>query len=286
MRNNFDNSLVTHQVRYLGLLENVRVRRAGFAYRQFYDKFFYRYRVCSEQTWPRFDGDMKSGTAAILRVLNLGDKEFANGKTKIFVRNPETVFSLEEMRERKVQTYANRIQRFFGRFALRRYYWELETAGNNAIYGKKERRRLSFERPYTGDYINYRENYELKKIVEDYGKEKVHFADNVTKYDRRSRRQRRILLMSDKAVYIIALDKNKDKDKIARAKKPFIYYLKRRVELTQVKSIVLSPFQDNFMLLCFGPPSDHDNIVECRRKTEFISCMKKIAGTSIEVSDT
>ena len=31
-----------HQVRYLGLLENVRVRRAGFAYRQFYEKFFYR----------------------------------------------------------------------------------------------------------------------------------------------------------------------------------------------------------------------------------------------------
>ena len=33
---------VTHQVRYLNLKENVRIRRAGFAYRQFFDKFLHR----------------------------------------------------------------------------------------------------------------------------------------------------------------------------------------------------------------------------------------------------
>ena len=32
------------QIRYLALLENVRVRRAGYAYRQDYEKFYYRYR--------------------------------------------------------------------------------------------------------------------------------------------------------------------------------------------------------------------------------------------------
>jgi hypothetical protein len=32
----FDAPLVRHQVAYLGLFENVRVRRAGFAYRQEY----------------------------------------------------------------------------------------------------------------------------------------------------------------------------------------------------------------------------------------------------------
>ena len=30
------------QVNYLGLIENVRVRRAGFAYRQSYDRFLRR----------------------------------------------------------------------------------------------------------------------------------------------------------------------------------------------------------------------------------------------------
>ena len=52
--NNFDEPLVRHQVRYLGLLENVRIRRAGFAYRHTYEKFFYRYRVCSPKTWPNW----------------------------------------------------------------------------------------------------------------------------------------------------------------------------------------------------------------------------------------
>ena len=32
----FDAALVRHQVAYLGLFENVRVRRAGFAFRQDY----------------------------------------------------------------------------------------------------------------------------------------------------------------------------------------------------------------------------------------------------------
>lgn len=39
----FDEERCRHQVAYLGLLENVRVRRAGFAYRQPYDRFLQRY---------------------------------------------------------------------------------------------------------------------------------------------------------------------------------------------------------------------------------------------------
>lgn len=39
----FDPKLVKHQVMYLGLLENVRVRRAGFAYRMPYDRFLQRF---------------------------------------------------------------------------------------------------------------------------------------------------------------------------------------------------------------------------------------------------
>ncbi len=36
---------VAHQVKYLGLLENVRVRRAGFAHREAYDTFYKRYKI-------------------------------------------------------------------------------------------------------------------------------------------------------------------------------------------------------------------------------------------------
>ena len=34
---------VKHQVEYLGLKENIRVRRAGFAYRRVFDKFLRRF---------------------------------------------------------------------------------------------------------------------------------------------------------------------------------------------------------------------------------------------------
>jgi len=33
---------VEHQVEYLGLIENIRVRRAGFAYRRPFEKFLHR----------------------------------------------------------------------------------------------------------------------------------------------------------------------------------------------------------------------------------------------------
>jgi myosin-1 len=37
--NQFDLKRVEHQVAYLGLVENIRVRKAGFAIRQPYDRF-------------------------------------------------------------------------------------------------------------------------------------------------------------------------------------------------------------------------------------------------------
>ena len=43
----FDDARVQHQVRYLGLCENVRVRRAGFAFRQPADLFVRRYKMLS-----------------------------------------------------------------------------------------------------------------------------------------------------------------------------------------------------------------------------------------------
>lgn len=38
----FDEVLVRHQVKYLGLMENLRVRRTGFAYRRRFEAFLQR----------------------------------------------------------------------------------------------------------------------------------------------------------------------------------------------------------------------------------------------------
>jgi hypothetical protein len=75
------------------------------------------------------------------------------------------VFTLEELRERKTYTYANRIQRFFTRYALEYYFYLMRKEVNDKLRGKKDRRRMSLERPFNTDYINFRENATLKGIV-------------------------------------------------------------------------------------------------------------------------
>jgi myosin-1 len=46
----YDERAVLHQVKYLGLQENVRIRRAGFAYRQSFQKFVDRFYLLSSRT--------------------------------------------------------------------------------------------------------------------------------------------------------------------------------------------------------------------------------------------
>lgn len=50
-----------------------------------------------------------------------------------------------------------------------RYYYEVKKGGNDALVNKKERRRLSLERPFKTDYINYRQNFKLKDCIGDKG---------------------------------------------------------------------------------------------------------------------
>lgn len=47
-----DDELVMHQVRYLGLTENVKVRRAGFCFRLPFAPFLQRYNALCAETWP------------------------------------------------------------------------------------------------------------------------------------------------------------------------------------------------------------------------------------------
>uniref|UniRef100_A0AAY5ETL6 Myosin motor domain-containing protein n=1 Tax=Electrophorus electricus TaxID=8005 RepID=A0AAY5ETL6_ELEEL len=94
----FDDARCQHQVAYLGLLENVHVRRAGFAYRQPYDRFLQRYKMTCEYTWPNhlMGSDREAVEAIVLQHNFEGD--VAYGHTKLFVRTPRTLFTLEQER--------------------------------------------------------------------------------------------------------------------------------------------------------------------------------------------
>jgi len=54
------------------------------------------------------------------------------------------------------------------------------------LQGSKERRRYSVNRSFFGDYINLEANPKLRRLLND-KRERVEFADLVTKYDRRGK---------------------------------------------------------------------------------------------------
>ena len=90
----YDLKAILHQIKYLGLQENIRVRRAGFAYRNTFEKMVERFYLLSpntsyagEYTWQ---GDSKSGCEQILKDTGISKDQWQMGVTKAFIKNPET----------------------------------------------------------------------------------------------------------------------------------------------------------------------------------------------------
>ncbi|XP_053960865.1 unconventional myosin ID isoform X2 [Anastrepha ludens] len=124
----FDDERVQHQVRYLGLLENVRVRRAGFVHRQRYDKFLLRYKMISQYTWPNFRGGSDRDGVRVL----IEEKGFANdvkyGHTKVFIRSPKTLFTLERQRNEMIPHIVTLLQKQVRGWIARRNYKKMKAA--------------------------------------------------------------------------------------------------------------------------------------------------------------
>ncbi|XP_041120568.1 unconventional myosin-Ib-like isoform X2 [Polyodon spathula] len=118
----FTDSLVCHQVRYLGLMENVRVRRAGYAFRQPYDACLERYKMLCKQTWPHWRGQARDGVEVLLKDLQIPEDEYSYGRSKIFIRNPRTLFSLEEQRKRRLHGLATLIQKIYRGWKTRTHF--------------------------------------------------------------------------------------------------------------------------------------------------------------------
>jgi myosin-1 len=55
-------------------------------------------------------GLLYAGVLHLMQAVQMDSKDFQLGKTKVFIKNPESLFLLEEVRERKFDTYARKIQ--------------------------------------------------------------------------------------------------------------------------------------------------------------------------------
>uniref|UniRef100_A0A8C2MIF5 Unconventional myosin-Ib n=1 Tax=Cricetulus griseus TaxID=10029 RepID=A0A8C2MIF5_CRIGR len=118
----FNESLVCHQIRYLGLLENVRVRRAGYAFRQAYEPCLERYKMLCKQTWPHWKGPARSGVEILFNELEIPTEEYSFGRSKIFIRNPRTLFQLEDLRKQRLEDLATLIQKIYRGWKCRTHF--------------------------------------------------------------------------------------------------------------------------------------------------------------------
>uniref|UniRef100_A0A452UG15 Myosin IF n=1 Tax=Ursus maritimus TaxID=29073 RepID=A0A452UG15_URSMA len=262
----WEESRVKHQVEYLGLKENIRVRRAGFAYRRQFSKFLQRYAILTPETWPQWRGDERQGVQHLLRAVNMEPDQYQMGSTKVFVKNPESLFLLEEMRERKFDGFARTIQKAWRRHVAVRKYEEMREEASNILLHKKERRRNSINRNFVGDYLGLEERPELRQFL---GKrERVDFADSVTKYDRRFKPIKRDLILTPKCVYIIGREKVKKGPEKGQVRE----VLKKKLEIQALRGVSLSTRQDDFFIL---QEDAADSFLESVFKTEFVSLLSK-----------
>uniref|UniRef100_A0A4W5MGL6 Osteoclast-stimulating factor 1 n=1 Tax=Hucho hucho TaxID=62062 RepID=A0A4W5MGL6_9TELE len=262
----WEESRAKHQVEYLGLRENIRVRRAGYAYRRVFNKFLQRYAILTAETWPCWRGGEQQGVLHLLRSVNMDTDQYQMGRSKVFVKAPESLFLLEEMRERKFDTFARTIQKAWRKYIARRKYEQMREDASDILYNSKERRRNSINRNFVGDYLGLEQRPELRQFLAK--RERVDFADSVNKFDRRFKSIKRDLILSPKGIYLIGREKVKKGPEKGQIKE----VLKRKMEFESIHSISLSMRQDDFFIV---HETQYDSLLESNFKTEFLSLLCK-----------
>ncbi|XP_028992569.1 unconventional myosin-X [Betta splendens] len=82
--NQFDPDVVLNQLRYSGMLETVKIRRAGFPVRRTFKDFHSRYKMILRS--GRSSGDEKRSCTELLTLRDGAGSEWQLGKTKVFLK--------------------------------------------------------------------------------------------------------------------------------------------------------------------------------------------------------
>ncbi|GEQ70372.1 hypothetical protein JCM33374_g4049 [Metschnikowia sp. JCM 33374] len=306
----YDNQQVLHQIKYLGLKENVRIRRAGFAYRTTFDKFVQRFYLLSPATGYAGDyiwrGDDITAVKEILRSCHIPPSEYQMGTTKVFIKTPETLFALEDMRDKYWHNMAARIQRAWRRYLKRKddaakviqnawrikkhgnKYEQIRDEGTNILQGRKERRRFSIlgSRAYMGDYLGCNDSSGYGRFVVSQASisDPVVFSSKgeilLSKFGRSSKRLSRIFILTRSTFFVIAevLVENR-----LQLQKEF------SIPVSGINYLGLSTFQDNWLAISLHSPtpSTPDIFINLDFKTELVTQLKKInRGITVKIEAT
>lgn len=291
---------VRRQVQYLGLQENVKVRRAGYAYREKFLRFNSRYRVlCPAILSGKFRGTDAQCCEEICKSIGwTKSREFIMGKSKIFIQMASSLFLLEDLIERRRNEAAIVIQKAYRRFKNRKHYLILRYKIYGFVAGKKERRRASVSREYRGDYLDFRYNKLVQGLLLSNGsREDILFADRSkvailrgkkglfglikSAFVKEEQFSHRFIVLTNAAIYsfMFALDE---------AGKTVVK-LYARVPVTQISGVTMSTLADNYAVIHFSQTARTLDIVQaCRRKTELVGLIavqyEKITGRKLPLT--
>ncbi|KAK2154842.1 hypothetical protein LSH36_256g06087 [Paralvinella palmiformis] len=96
----FDRELCVRQLRYSGMMETIRIRRAGYPIRHTFADFVDRYRILITGVGPSHVEECKSASTKICKAV-LGGADFQLGKSKVFLKDAQDAF-LEQERDKQL----------------------------------------------------------------------------------------------------------------------------------------------------------------------------------------
>lgn len=122
----FDRGLCCRQLRYSGMMETIRIRRAGYPIRHGYRDFVERYRFLISGVPPAHRTDCKHATARICAMV-LGKSDYQLGNTKVFLKDAHDLF-LEQERDRVLTRKILILQRSIRGWVYRRRFLRMRAA--------------------------------------------------------------------------------------------------------------------------------------------------------------
>lgn len=122
--NDYDDQLVLDQLKYLGMLDIIRIRKEGFPVHMSFEDFVIRYHCLSRNRLPL---DMAQACQTLIESHNVPNTEWQLGKSKVFLRS-HIHEPLEEARNKLVRSRAVLIQKTYRMYIARKEYIKIRKA--------------------------------------------------------------------------------------------------------------------------------------------------------------
>lgn len=122
--NDYNEELVLDQLKYLGMLDIIRIRREGFPIHMPFDEFVHKYQCLTKRYRHK---ESREQVLAVIKELNVPQTEWQMGKSKIFLRSVVHE-PLEDARKQVISEKAMRIQAVWRGYAARKSYQRIRQA--------------------------------------------------------------------------------------------------------------------------------------------------------------